>query len=94
MNALITLAILRDHYGYGPRVHPGPVMVGALLGILAIIGIFTLVNRKKWDREMEEDKASQEPPPPAGGPWKCPKCGEILEPQFGSCWKCGTVREE
>ncbi len=31
----------------------------------------------------------------AGGrPWTCPKCGEVLEPQFASCWKCGTAREQ
>lgn len=27
-----------------------------------------------------------------GSPWTCPKCGEPLEPQFTSCWKCGTAR--
>ena len=25
-------------------------------------------------------------------PWKCPKCGEVLEGQFSSCWKCGTEK--
>jgi hypothetical protein len=24
--------------------------------------------------------------------WTCPSCGEKLEGQFGSCWKCGTNR--
>lgn len=24
------------------------------------------------------------------GPWKCPRCGEIHEPQFAACWNCGT----
>ena len=24
------------------------------------------------------------------GPWKCQNCGEIHEPQFASCWNCGT----
>ncbi len=24
--------------------------------------------------------------------WTCPNCGEKLEPQFTSCWKCGTKR--
>ncbi|MRR36139.1 DUF2007 domain-containing protein [bacterium] len=24
--------------------------------------------------------------------WRCPKCGEMLEPQFSSCWQCGTGR--
>ena len=26
--------------------------------------------------------------------WGCPKCGEMLEPQFNECWKCGYLREE
>lgn len=25
-------------------------------------------------------------------PWKCPRCGEMLEGQFTSCWKCGAER--
>jgi hypothetical protein len=25
--------------------------------------------------------------------WCCPKCGELLEPQFASCWQCGTNRK-
>lgn len=23
-------------------------------------------------------------------PWTCPQCGERLEPQFTSCWNCGS----
>jgi hypothetical protein len=30
---------------------------------------------------------------PASGPaWRCAACGEVSEPQFGSCWKCGASR--
>ena len=29
-----------------------------------------------------------------GKDWRCQKCGEISEPQFSSCWKCGAVRGE
>jgi hypothetical protein len=25
-------------------------------------------------------------------PWKCPQCGEQVEGQFTTCWKCGTDR--
>ncbi len=25
--------------------------------------------------------------------WDCPKCGERLELQFDTCWRCGTARE-
>jgi hypothetical protein len=28
---------------------------------------------------------------PTGAPWVCPQCGEQLEPQFTSCWRCGAV---
>ena len=30
---------------------------------------------------------------PAGAAaWNCPACGESLEPQFTSCWRCGHER--
>jgi hypothetical protein len=45
--------------------------------------------------EAEEIKRDwQSPPPPAGPAWTCPKCGEKLEAQFTSCWKCGTKRRD
>ncbi len=25
-------------------------------------------------------------------PWKCPNCGEEVEPQFAVCWNCGQAR--
>jgi len=28
------------------------------------------------------------------GPWTCQSCGEQLEGQFSSCWKCGALRNE
>lgn len=27
-----------------------------------------------------------------GPSWNCPKCEEAHEPQFQSCWKCGTPK--
>ena len=30
----------------------------------------------------------------ASTPWTCSQCGEQLEGQFNSCWKCGTIRAE
>ena len=24
--------------------------------------------------------------------WRCPRCGQDLEPQFTACWSCGTER--
>ena len=28
----------------------------------------------------------------SGPPWICEECGEQLEPQFTSCWRCGCER--
>jgi hypothetical protein len=28
---------------------------------------------------------------PSGAPWTCGQCGEQLEPQFTSCWRCGAA---
>jgi hypothetical protein len=30
--------------------------------------------------------------PACGAAWRCASCGEVSEPQFGSCWKCGAER--
>jgi hypothetical protein len=31
--------------------------------------------------------------PESSGPaWQCPKCQEIHESQFSTCWKCGTAK--
>jgi hypothetical protein len=27
-----------------------------------------------------------------GSPWTCEECGENLEPQFTTCWRCGHER--
>jgi hypothetical protein len=29
---------------------------------------------------------------PAGESWTCGGCDELLEPQFTSCWRCGSPR--
>jgi hypothetical protein len=28
---------------------------------------------------------------PTGAPWICSQCGELLEPQFTTCWRCGAA---
>lgn len=27
-----------------------------------------------------------------GAVWRCAACGEVHEPEFGSCWNCGAAR--
>ncbi|MBL0211518.1 MAG: DUF2007 domain-containing protein [Holophagaceae bacterium] len=42
-------------------------------------------------REILSNYATGEGAPTfSDGPWKCPRCGEIHEPQFAACWNCGT----
>lgn len=31
---------------------------------------------------------------PAGTAWRCPNCGELLEPQFTACWNCRSERRD
>ena len=43
-------------------------------------------------RIVEEYSSSA---PASGGEaegWRCPACGEQVEPQFSECWKCGASR--
>jgi hypothetical protein len=43
--------------------------------------------------KAEEIKKDWKAPVAICGPsWQCPNCGERLEAQFSSCWKCGTNR--
>lgn len=47
------------------------------------------------DSRLEEAlqiKRDSQEPPPGGAPWTCPKCGETIEAQFTSCWKCSAAR--
>lgn len=52
-----------------------------------------------WVSETTYPKAAevlgtwQRPLAPSAAPWTCPACGEVIEAQFSSCWKCGAVRE-
>jgi Putative prokaryotic signal transducing protein len=31
---------------------------------------------------------------PVRVPWRCTKCGEEIEAQFGACWQCGSARSD
>ncbi|MEJ8800168.1 DUF2007 domain-containing protein [Trinickia caryophylli] len=32
-------------------------------------------------------------PESQSAPWRCRQCGEMLEPQFTTCWRCATARD-
>jgi Putative prokaryotic signal transducing protein len=43
-------------------------------------------------RAQELCHAWLNPPPGAKGAWACANCGQGLQGQFDSCWRCGTTR--
>jgi hypothetical protein len=55
---------------------------------------------KLWVEDADFPKASavlsafRSAAPQRAECWTCPFCGETLEEQFTSCWKCGAVRGE
>ena len=53
-----------------------------------------VIHDEDFARAAELRDAWRATPPTAQSPWTCPSCGEQLEAQFTSCWKCGAIREE
>jgi hypothetical protein len=49
-----------------------------------------------WVEDADERLAlralAQAAAAPVGSPWTCEDCGEQLEAQFTSCWRCGHAR--
>ncbi|MCS7032954.1 MAG: DUF2007 domain-containing protein [Phycisphaerae bacterium] len=53
-----------------------------------------------WVRDEDYDAAMtalarfKDWPGPQGATWKCPTCGEEIDPQFTECWQCGASRPQ
>jgi hypothetical protein len=49
-----------------------------------------------WVRDERDaahaERLLREGAPVPGPAWRCPACGEHLEPQFTQCWRCGETR--
>jgi hypothetical protein len=52
------------------------------------------VSDEDYPRAAELLTAWERPDRIASEAWTCPRCGERVEAQFSSCWKCGTEREK
>ncbi len=52
------------------------------------------VPDEAWERaaELVEEYLRGLPAEAGAAPWRCPGCGELLEPQFSECWSCGASR--
>jgi hypothetical protein len=87
-------AILANRYGetLPPSLRGPMALVGLAVGIICIV--LWAANRKKLEEFDKSSGSNDATPTAARSPWKCPKCGEQLEPQFTTCWKCGTPREK
>lgn len=89
-----TLAIIIAVSGVGgPHQYPGPYVTGFCIIVVIASFIGGIVNRKKLDEICKDDKAIGAPKFD-DKPWKCPKCGEIFEPQVDSCRKCEAAMKD
>jgi hypothetical protein len=81
-----------DYRKCGPDGEPAVVHVDqeSDYEITLVADNFESFIRGLEDETIFEEKDESEEP--VGKLWKCSKCGEELEPQFESCWNCGTVR--
>ncbi len=88
---MIVIAVTGAHQ-YVPPALRGPMGIADLA---VGIGAFLVLKRmsKKWGANNKSVNTEVATPPVVGEPWRCSKCGEKLEPQFKSCWKCGTDRK-
>src|SRR5438105_858519 len=53
-----------------------------------------IANDNDFARASEIRDRFRAPQTAASGPWVCPVCGETLEGQFSSCWKCDSTRKQ
>ena len=80
--------------------------VGFLIAELGIIRTRLTAVHQEFERLTQELRGHREPPaasaPPAsenataaptGAAWICAQCGEHLEPQFTSCWRCDAASQ-
>jgi hypothetical protein len=74
--------------------------LGGLLGAVPITETYASVwvadEEVERAEELVEEFLSSQTAEGGATLWRCPNCGEELEPQFSDCWNCGTsrIREE
>ncbi len=53
-----------------------------------------VLDDQEADRALGVIRSALEPSEEAQAFWKCQKCGEESEAQFGACWQCGSARSD
>ncbi len=51
-----------------------------------------IVEDDMLPRALQVIEAIKSAPISSGKSWTCLECGEVLEPQFSSCWKCNASK--
>ena len=52
------------------------------------------VSESDYSKAMELLEGRRPDSPSSASAWTCPVCGERIEAQFSSCWKCGASRAQ
>ncbi|HWG70772.1 MAG TPA: DUF2007 domain-containing protein [Steroidobacteraceae bacterium] len=65
-------------------------LAGAL-GDLPMLETWPQLYVEDADEQIALHALAQAAKAPAGASWTCETCGETLEPQFTSCWRCGST---
>lgn len=87
-------AVLQDH-GIRAFVDGGDLQTSLSYIGSALGGVHVLVRSVDAEKAMElKEELSQESHEPAGDPWYCGECEEVVDAGFQVCWKCGQDRSE
>ncbi|MEW4563776.1 hypothetical protein AB1K70_14680 [Bremerella sp. JC770] len=87
-------AVLQDH-GIRAFVDGGDLQTSLSYIGSALGGVHVIVSSVDADKAIEiKDELSQESHEPAGDPWFCGQCEEVVDAGFQVCWSCGGERSE
>ncbi len=53
--------------------------------------VLCIVDDDRYDEAMALLGKGKIPPPLLRTDWQCPKCGEIVPGNFGTCWNCSSA---
>jgi hypothetical protein len=67
--------------------------VAQVIPTTAFAGELCVLDEADYPRAMKLYEGWQQTPTESQQPWTCLRCGEKLEGQFASCWKCGAGRD-
>jgi hypothetical protein len=79
--------------GHGIETHLKNQALSSIMGEVPFAEVFPelwVVNDGDYDEAMRLLREHRELAPSRAEDWVCPKCGEQVPKEFGSCWNCET----